>query len=67
MSKAIPVKDRVIDAMKQGCKHVDSIALLADSSETFVRRVLNKLAEDGDIQKVYGRAHHTYLLNGEEL
>lgn len=61
MEKNQPVKERVLEAVNAGMKHVDSVAIYADSSEAFVRRVLNKLAAEGEIKKVCGRAHHTFL------
>lgn len=59
------VRERVLNAVNAGMCHVDSVALHADSSEAFVRRVLNELADEGEIQKITGRAHHTYLPKGD--
>ena len=61
------VRERVLIAVNAGMCHVDSIAIHSDSSEAFVRRVCNELAADGEIQKITGRAHHTYLPIDEEL
>ena len=55
------VKERVLDAVNAGMEHVDSIAIYTDSSEAYCRRICNKLADEGKIEKVCGRAHHTFL------
>lgn len=66
MDKSEPVRERVLNAVNAGMRHTDSVAIHADSSEAFVRRILNGLADDGNIQKIIGRAHNTYLpIDGE--
>ena len=66
MEKSETVRERVLNAVNAGMRHTDSVAIFADSSEAFVRRVLNELADEGEIQKIAGRAHHTYLPKEEE-
>jgi DNA-binding IscR family transcriptional regulator len=61
MEKSETVRERALNAVNAGMCHVDSVAIFADSSEAFVRRILNELAAEGEIQKITGRAHHTYL------
>lgn len=65
MEKSETVRERVLNAVNAGMRHTDSVAIFADSSEAFVRRVLNELASDGEIQKISGRAHHTYIPKGD--
>ena len=65
MNKHETVRERVLNAVNSGMRHTDSVAIHVDSSEAFVRRVLNELAADGEIQKISGRAHHTYLPMGD--
>ena len=65
MEKSETIRERVLDAVNTGMRHTDSVAIVADSSEAYCRRVLNELAADGEIQKITGRAHHTYLPNEE--
>jgi diketogulonate reductase-like aldo/keto reductase len=61
MEKSKTVRERALEAVNAGMRHADSVAIYADSSEAFVRRILNDLANDGEIQKIIGRSHHTYL------
>jgi cytochrome c553 len=61
----IQTKDNIIKAIAGGMVHTDSIALYSDTSVAYCRRVCNELASDGEIQKISGRAHHTYLPKGD--
>jgi len=54
-------RDKIMIAIAKGMVHTDSIAMHSDTSEAYCRRVLNELAADGEIQKIIGRSHHTYL------
>lgn len=56
-----PKKDNIITAINNGMVHIDSIALYSDTSEAYCRRVCNKLADSGEIQRILGKSYHTYL------
>lgn len=61
-----PTKDRIITAIMEGMLHIDSISLHSDTSEAYCRRVCNKLADDGTIQRIRNTSKHIYIpINGE--
>lgn len=59
------LEKKIIIAIDAGMRHIDSIAIHANSSEAYTRRICNKLAESGNIIKVSGKAQHTYLPKGD--
>ena len=60
MDKNPSVRKRVVIAVNEGMRHVDTIAIHVDSSEAYVRRVCEELAANGYTTKIEGRAHNTY-------
>lgn len=61
------VRARVLEAVIAGMRHTDSVAIHSDTSEAYCRRILNELAGAGEIKKIIGRSHHTYLPIGGEI
>lgn len=57
-------REKVLDALGAGMVHVDAIAIFIDSSDAYTRQVCNAMVEDDEIEKVCGRAHHSYYLKG---
>ena len=63
--KTPTVREKIFLALADNLVHVDAIAIHADTSEAHCRQVCNQMANDGEIIKICGRAHHSYYLKGD--
>ena len=62
INKLPTVREKILIALAAKMTHIDAIALHADKSEAHCRQICNQMADDGEITKICGRAHHSYYL-----